>query len=206
MLFIFFIFNEESPWEADGTLAVINQSWHQWFCEGIQNWAVKASLFHARRCWRVERCLVCTESVLARLVQTDPLYITLDRFSLPPVKHHILMWREQKITVSFDLFVRGASIKSCWVRALHWAMFYCYAQQKWFKCAHTHSYRLLKTHWHHAVHHDTCILSYTFTCIRGKKGLFKISDKFWSANVLVIRKNCHSKNSIKESLLSKCKN
>lgn len=95
MLFISSIFNESLPWEADGTLAIINQSWLQWFCEGTRNWNGRPRFFTHRTVERVQRWLrECTgsrrtESVFARL--------TLDRLPLVQAKLRILMWRGKKL-------------------------------------------------------------------------------------------------------------
>lgn len=64
--------------------------------------------------------------------------VTLDRFSLAPVKRHILMWREQKITVSSDPFVRGASIKVA-ERGLPIELCFIVALSRSDSSIHTHS-------------------------------------------------------------------
>lgn len=171
MLFISSIVNEQSPWEADGTLAVINQSWLQCFCEGIKNWAVKALLLHALPCRRFKRCLMCTESVFVCLVQTDPCYNSGQVLIAPSEASYIDVERT-KITVSSDPFVRGASIKVAeW--GLHIELCFIVMLSRSELSVHTHSYMLRGT-----VHYPARIFPYTFSCT-DKKSLIKIPVKFW---------------------------
>ena len=53
---------------------------------------------------------MCTGSVLARLVQTDPFY-NCGQVLIAPSEASYIDVERTKITVSSDPFVRGASIK-----------------------------------------------------------------------------------------------
>lgn len=98
MLFISSIFNESPPWEADGALAIINQSWLQWFCEETRNWNGKASLFHAPHCWEGSKvtnvhrqCVRSPNSGQAPIGPSEASHIDVER---------------TKTAVSSDLLVR----------------------------------------------------------------------------------------------------
>lgn len=101
MLFISSIFNEESPREADGALAAINQSWLQWFCEETGNNAAAK----APHCWRVRRCLM-----FDRLTRADPLH-NRGQVLVAPSEASYIDVRRTKMTVSSDPWFASPALK-----------------------------------------------------------------------------------------------
>lgn len=162
MVFICSMFNEESPKEADGTLAVMNQSWLQYFFVreyGIEPWRPHPFTPYIVR---GSEGVYCARRACSLASWEQIPVISLDRFSLPPAKHHILMWGEQKITVSSDPFVRSASIKVAeW--GFHIELYFIVTLSRSDSSEQPHS-SVLPVLTDCGPGGCTCIFSYTLTC------------------------------------------